>query len=238
MNSSKPSLMNNRALINAYCDLIFLLDRNYPKKSALTFVSNHYTLKKKYRNILNRVTFSSDTVQIIQSNLVRNYDLIKGKDFHIDTYNQIITMFSLMNHDPLIKCRDGVLRDIFSSLHGIKDLRVNRELLSAYINALVKLEPKKVFFYFDKQISHSSDHAKLTSALFHEFGLIGSCVVHKAVDWSLRNRKEEIVISHDSAILTVVPQCFDFFSWYLNKFFPSSLSHHFLLNFQKIICLN
>ncbi|MHA2203467.1 MAG: DUF434 domain-containing protein, partial [Candidatus Hodarchaeales archaeon] len=48
------STQDESSLNQAYCDLIYLLDRDYPKKSALTFVANHYTLDNKIRNILNR----------------------------------------------------------------------------------------------------------------------------------------------------------------------------------------
>ena len=118
MNISSDSSTKDKVTLNqAYCDLIYLLDQNYPKKSALTFVANHYTLNKKLRNILNRASLSKDMVNTIQKNLVKDYDALKGREFHIDAYNQLTTFYSLKNNDPLIICRDGVLRDIFSTLH-------------------------------------------------------------------------------------------------------------------------
>ncbi len=233
----KGSITITKKLKKAYCDLIFLLDRRYPKKSALTFVTNHYTLNSKFRNILNRAALSSNTVKRIQKNLLRDPDLLKGRDFHIDTYNQLITFFSLVNHDPVIICRDGVLRDIFSSLHSKNDLQINHELLSQYFTTLSKLKPRNLFFYFDKQRSHSKNHARIFSALFQEFNLLGVCEVHKAVDWSLKNQTEELVFSHDTAVLTIAPQCFDFSSWFFNLTFPHAISQRLSLNFQNISCL-
>ena len=152
--------------------MIYLLDQNYPKKSALTFVANHYTLNKKLRNILNRASLSINLVTAIQNNLVKDYNTLKGREFHIDAYNQLTTFFSLNNNDPLIICRDGILRDIFSSLHTKRDLRIDRELLIPYFSSLLKLAPGSVHFYFDKQVSFSKEHVKLFSTFFQELKII------------------------------------------------------------------
>ncbi len=229
-------IQGNEVLNQAYCDLIFLLDRNYPKKSALTFVANHYTLNSKFRNVLNRAALPLSLVQTIRNNLLEDPDSLKGRDLHIDTYNQLITFFSLMNHDPVIICRDGVLRDIFSSLHTKRDLQIDRELLSPYFRSLTKLKPNNIYFYFDKQRSSSRNHARLFSTLFQEFGISGSCKIHKAVDWSLKNQIEEVVLSHDTAILTVAPHCFDFLSWFFNLKSPHDLSQRLFIDFLNINC--
>jgi hypothetical protein len=231
-------IQDEQTLNQAYCDLIYLLDRKYPKKSALTFVANHYTLDKKQRNILNRAALPSNIVKVIKNNLVKDYDLIKGKELHIDAYNQITTFYSLKNNDPVIICRDGFLRDIFSSLHTKRDLQIDRELLIPYFESVKKLNPKSVHFYFDKQISFSLEHVKLAYALFQEFDLLGSCETYESVDWYLKKQTEEIVLSHDSTILTVAPHCFDFFSWFLKMMSPSTLSQRIIVDFLNITCSN
>lgn len=214
------------------------MDRNYPKKSALIFVANHYTLDKKLRNILNRAALPLSMVQVIKNNQIREYDSIKGKVFHIDAYNQLTTFYSFKSNDMLIICRDGFLRDIFSSLHTKRDLRIDRELLIPYFKSVQKLEPKSVHFYFDKQISFSNEHAKLAYALFQEFDLLGSCETYESVDWYLKKQTKEIVLTHDSTILTFAPYCFDFFSWFLEMMSPSTLSQRIIVDFLNITCSN
>ncbi|MHA2223953.1 MAG: DUF434 domain-containing protein [Candidatus Hodarchaeales archaeon] len=223
-------------LKNAYCDLIFLLDRNYPKKSALEFVSNHYVLEKKYRNILNRTAFPIDTVRIIKKNLVNVPDQIKGKTIHIDAYNQLTTFFTIFNHEPVFICRDGMLRDIFSSLHSKNELMINNELISLFLNTIMRLEPKKVVFYFDQQRSHSKKHARLISSFLDEFNQEGSSFVHNAVDWSLKHQTDDIIFTHDTVILTKASQCFDFSMWVFNLEFSNNLSHPLSIDFQSITC--
>ena len=173
-------------------------------------------------------------VNTIQSNLVKDYDELKGREFHIDAYNQLTTFYSLKNNDPLIICRDGVLRDIFSTIHTKRDLRIDRELLIPYFKSILKLEPNSLHFYFDKQISFSREHRKFVTALFQEFDLLGSCEIYKAVDWCLKNKTKEIVLSHDSNVLTKASNCFDFFSWFLNV--DSHLPSFQILDFLKISC--
>ncbi|MFX0013647.1 MAG: DUF434 domain-containing protein [Promethearchaeota archaeon] len=230
------SIQDGEILKQAYCDLIFLLDRNYPKKSALTFVANHYTLNSTQRNILNRAALPLNLVQTIQSNLLNDYDLLKGRNFHVDVYNQLITFFSIINHDPVIICRDGVLRDIFSSLHSKKDLKVDREFLVPYFNLLLKLQPCNIHFYFDKQRSYSKNHARLFLQLLKEFSITGSCELHSAVDWKLKIQKEEVIMSHDTAVLIGTQCCFDFFSWLLSIKFSQSISQQFVIDFLNITC--
>ena len=214
--------------------MIYLLDQNYPKKSALTFVANHYTLNKNLRNILNRASLSKNIVITIQNNLVKDYDALKGREFHIDAYNQLTTFYSLKNNDPLIICRDGVLRDIFSTIHTKRDLRIDRELLVPYFKSVLKLEPNSLHFYFDKQISFSKEHRKLVATLFQEFDLLGSCEIYKAVDWCLKNKTNEIVLSHDSNVLTKASHCFDFFSWFF--YVDSHLPYSQIIDFLNITC--
>jgi hypothetical protein len=199
-------------------------------------VANHYTLDNKIRNILNRAALPLILVQEIKKNLV-NYDSLKGKEFHIDAYNQLTTFYSLQNNDLLIICRDGFLRDIFSSLHVKRDLRIDHDLLIPYIESILKLEPKTVHFYFDKQISFSKEHARLTNALIREFNLLGSCETYKSADWYLKKQTKEIVLSHDSTILSVAPHCFDFFSWFLKMMSPLTLSQRTIVDFLNITCL-
>ena len=65
MDSNEFYSENLNVLTNAYCDLIFLLDRGYPKNSALSFVSNHHLISKKGRSILNRAAISlNDAIKI------------------------------------------------------------------------------------------------------------------------------------------------------------------------------
>ena len=153
MSPSDWSIFTNNLMDRAYCDLVYLLDQGYPKKSALSFVGNHYTLDINQRNVLYRVAIPMKDVRAIQAHLIRDSSVLSEKDFYIDTYNQFITFFSLINHDPVIICRDGVLRDIYKSIHVDKDLKITSDLISQYLTVLLKLNPNKVNFFLDAKAS-------------------------------------------------------------------------------------
>ena len=129
-----------------------------------------------------------------------------------------------------------MLRDIFSSLHSKNEVKINHELISLFLIKIMKLEPKKVIFYFDQQRSHSKKHARLISSFLNDFHQEGSSVVHNAVDWSLKHQTDDIIFTHDTVILTKASKCFNFSMWVLNLEFSNNLSQHLLLDFQSITC--
>lgn len=236
MPSAERILYFNEQLNKAYCDLIFLLDRGYSKKSGLLFIGNHYNLTLEQRNILYRAAIAIDDVQIIRNHMIKEFILPSTKDVYIDTYNQLITFYSLLNNDPLIICRDGVYRDIFSSLHVEKDFQINRKFICQYLELLEKLQPRKVLFYLDAQRSHSKDHAYLLSEVLSEFNILGECIIDKAVDWHLKRQTHAIIFSHDSTVLIAAPYCFDFYLWGKKSGILSDISQNNTFNFEKILC--
>jgi hypothetical protein len=229
-------LVFKEKLIFAYCEMIFLLDHGYPKRSVLNFIANHYNLEKKFRNILNRAALSVKQVKVIKEHLILDTSVLSGKNIYIDAYNQLSTFFSLKNHDPIIICRDGVFRDIFSSIHGKKNLRVDREFLSSYLRIISELNANNIIFYFDKQRSHSRDHANTVTEIFQTLGILGTCKLVSCVDKSLKEKNQGIVFSHDSAVLEVVPYCFDFNSWYIRVGSKNTFPQKMFLNFQAVEC--
>jgi hypothetical protein len=220
----------------AYCDLVYLLDQGYPKKSALTFVGNHYTLDNNQRNVLYRAAIPLKDVKTIQGHLIHDYLILNTKVFYVDTYNQLITFFSLINQEAVIICRDGVLRDIFSSIHVDKDLQITSDLIYQYLTVLLKLKPKKVKFFLDAKKSYSKKHASLISNTLPSFDIPGDCIVDNAVDWHLKEQIGGVTFSHDSAIIKVAPYCFDLFLWVIESNFLPMRSDDTILNFKEIIC--
>jgi hypothetical protein len=184
--------------------------------------------------VLERAAISSEEVHLIQSHLITEPTFLRDNILHIDTYNQLTTFYSFKNHDPLIICRDGVIRDIFSSIHTKKDLKFHEELIIPFLETLSRLNPKILVFYFDRQRSQSKNHAKLFQTLLHELNINGCCEVKSAVDWALKNITEGVVLSHDSIILKATPLCFDFMLWYLNLKFPDSLYKQVSINFSEV----
>ena len=221
-------------LFKAYREIIFLLDQGYPKRTTLNFVANRYSLKSSIRNILNRSVFSENEVEKISRSILKSSNQIINETLYIDTYNQLITFFSLIMNEPLIVCRDGLYRDIFSSLHPKNKFLLDKELIQVYICGLKKLKPKQVIFYLDAQKSHSRDYKYIIESILQKTGVSGSAMCLKSVDKQLKQIEKNIILTHDSIILLTGKLTFDFTRWYHQGFIKDIYPSHFLLNFQNI----
>ncbi|MFW9855891.1 MAG: DUF434 domain-containing protein [Candidatus Thorarchaeota archaeon] len=217
-------------LLNPYCDLVYCLDRGYPKTSALTFVANHHNLDQVYRNILSRAALPLLEVQEIERKLIRDPDDLRDNILYVDGYNQLSTYYSLANKDPLILCRDNLLRDIFSSLHSKKNLQIEERFIESFLLGLLPFQPLRVVILLDRQRSHSKTHATIVRNVMAKIGMDGICKVTKSVDSLLKQKTKGITLSHDSAILCSVSRCFDLF----NHIYP--VPRNSVLNFREITC--
>jgi hypothetical protein len=217
MDSNEFYSENLNVLTRAYCDLIFLLDRGYPKFSALSFVANHYLISKEDRSILNRAAISLNDVIKIKSNKIENPHTLEGKELVIDLYNQYTLYQTVLDGEPVILGRDGVLRDIFSVLHSKNELRFNYNTIKSFLIGFKELKPKYITLCFDKQRSKSGEHTRIFKDILQQMKIDGDCLLLKAVDHHLKIQKDSITISHDSIILKETNLSFDFINWYIKE---------------------
>ncbi len=200
---------------SSYEELCFLLDKGYSKKSALNFVANHHTYSENDRNILNRITIPIDIVKKIQQRRIMDPAQLENKVFSVDTYNQFTTFHSIKNNDPILLCRDGIFRDIFSVLHMKSELKFTTNLIEEYLSNILKLKPHYVFLFFDKQRSKSRIHSRKFQEIMEKLEILGECVVIKSVDNHIMTQNENVIFSHDSVILSNVSASFEFFDWFI-----------------------
>jgi hypothetical protein len=217
MDSNDLHSENKTVLTKAYCELIFLLDRGYPKSSALTFVANHHLISKKERSIINRAAISLKDVMKINSGRLEDPHELKGRELAIDLYNQYTLYQSVLDGEPIIQGRDGILRDIFSNLHSKNDLRFDPYMVETFLIGLRELKPKSINLFFDKQRSKSKEHLLLFQDILSTQDITNSCLLLKAVDHHLKSLSDSIILSHDSIILKEVNYSFDFMEWYIKK---------------------
>jgi hypothetical protein len=97
-------------LKKAQKDIIYLIENEYPIKSASTFVGNHYLLSERQRLAIVRATTTMETLKerkekCMISNFVNQTILIDG-------LNLIITLEVALSNSTLIKCMDGTVRDL------------------------------------------------------------------------------------------------------------------------------
>ena len=204
-------------ITKAFLDIIWLLDKGYPKKSSITFVGNHYRLSKNARYFLNRITHSTNDLKKVKSKIVQESTLVEGSIFHIDLYNQLTSFQSLIDGELLIVCRDGIYRDIFSMIHSKTDLRLDNDSIKHYINHIRNLKPSYIRIYIDQQRSNSQKHANIVREVLKQLSIDGECIISKSVDYLLKNQAEGVIFSHDSVVVKQSVRSFDYIKWYIEK---------------------
>lgn len=200
-------------LKDGYKDFCYLLDRGYPKQSALNFIANHFQLTKQERFISNRMACSQKFLKKIRRKIIINPMKLRNNEFNIDFYNHFTTFQSLVDKDPLIKCRDGFIRDMFSILHSKKYLRIQESLINKYLEYYLELNPRSLVFYFDKQRSHSQIHLRILEDSINSLSIKGEGVLSSSVDHELKTKQDVIIFSHDSIIIGEAESSFNYFSW-------------------------
>ncbi len=233
MNSSFNFSKNQATMFKAYSEINWLLDKGYPKKSSINFVGNHYKLSKKIRYILNRATQAIVDVKNINRKKITDSKLLKGLIFNIDLYNQFTSFQSLQDNDPLIICRDGIYRDIFSLLHSKNQLRFDIDSVTNYISGLLILKPSFLSLYIDQQRSNSRKHSQIIKEVLKNNLVPGECIVSKTVDYMLKIQTEGVIFSHDSVVLGKSTTSFDYFHWYIKNRNLGKRSTPHLINFYE-----
>jgi hypothetical protein len=99
---------------DAVRDLVFLLDRRYPKKPAIELVGNRYRLGSDERRLLYRGVFDSESSRARKGKLI---DASAVLFLLIDGYNVIITLESYLRGKTVFRSLDGYIRDI-SGMYG------------------------------------------------------------------------------------------------------------------------
>jgi hypothetical protein len=97
-------------------DLTWLLNRGYPKTSALKMVGNRFALRERQRIAVMRSTCDDESLARRQRTIC-NADSLDGHSLLLDGYNVLTTVEAALAGGVLLLCRDGTLRDM-ASMHG------------------------------------------------------------------------------------------------------------------------
>lgn len=188
-------------------DIRYLLDRKYPKKSAITYVSNRYGLTKDERNILTRIACEKDISNDRKRKLV-SIEFIRDKNLFIDGYNVLITVESLILGYPVFLCDDGILKDVRSLFRRYKIGFMTKEALSMIEMITSKYTPKEIVIIFDSQISRSGDLSKMARDIFDK----DNCLVFTSKDTDkeiMENSRKGIIATSDGIIIDNVDNVLD-----------------------------
>lgn len=199
--------MIRKALTSAAYDLQFLLDRKYPKASAIEFVGNRYQLKKKERMILYRAIFSRDRVKARRAKLVRLKDF-PGNRVILDGYNITITLENAIKGNLLISCKDTFVRDISGVFRKYRPSQTTVQAWGNLTKLLAKYRPEEVVVILDSPMSQSGELAGMIRNWLGEANLRTKVMLSKTPESSMLAIKG-IHCSADSFILDKAAHIFD-----------------------------
>lgn len=190
--------MINSKLKDAIHDLRYLLNQGYPRDSAVEFVSNHYLLEIDDRHLLTRCVFSKDEVMDHRSRKISS-DEVRGEEVGIDGYNVLITVESILGGSRVIRCDDGFIRDLQATFGKYKITDATDEAVLEILKKFSEMDPQKIFFFFDEQVSKSGELAGLVRRELDKIGIDGDAQTARGADAKVWNF--EVSASSDRVII-------------------------------------
>lgn len=173
--------MVKTGLRKAIHDLRYLLNRGYPRDSAVEYVSDHYLLKKDDRHLLTRCVFSKEEIDDHRCRKV-DLDEVEDREIGIDGYNVLITVESILKGDRVIRCGDGFIRDLQASFGKYNISDTTDEAVLEILRKLREMRPEGVFFFFDEQVSKSGELAGFVRRELENIGIDGDAQTAKGAD--------------------------------------------------------
>jgi len=186
-------------LRRAAAEARYLLDRGYPKDSALRFVSDHHCLPQEQRYVLIRVLVAAELARSRMAKIVP-LEALRGDVVFVDGYNVLITAESLLVGSPVYLCDDGILRDTRGIFKRYTASHLTAKALSSILDLLVLAAPARSEILLDQQMSRSGELAGLIRGMMAERRLPGAARTAKDVDHRLKTA-EAIVASGDGDVI-------------------------------------
>ena len=153
-----PSLLPT--MRSAVDEFSWLLARGYSDGAALKLVGDKHQLRTRQREAVRRASCPASLVEARAAKRCQLASLPAGvQGLGLDGFNLLVTMEAALSGAPLLRSRDGLLRDL-SSVHG--NYRTVRQT-GAAMDLLVRALPAEtdVRWYLDKPVSNSGRIAGL-----------------------------------------------------------------------------
>ena len=185
----------------------YLLDRGYPKDSAVRFVSNHHGLPEEQRYALARVVLSSRSARERKAKAVP-VQALRRRDVIVDGYNVLITVESLLAGYPVYLCDDGFLRDVRGIFKRYQPSRFTETALSLILDLLALADPGRIEFLLDQQMSRSGELAAEIRERMAGRSLPGTACTARDTDHRLK-MNPGIVASADGNVIDAASMVVD-----------------------------
>ncbi|MBN2111179.1 MAG: DUF434 domain-containing protein [Methanosarcinaceae archaeon] len=190
----------NRELTEAAEEIRYLLGREYPKSSAVRFVSDHHRLKGTQRFILSRNVLAPAIAASRRSKRLACTDM-QDRDIAIDGYNVLITLESFLKNEDMWVGDDGFIRDtrgVFSNHINDSETYAAVDLL---VDMMVSSSIRSVTILLDSQMSKSGELAALLRQKIEEVHIKGHVLTSRTVDNELKRVSADSVVATADGII-------------------------------------
>jgi hypothetical protein len=182
----------------ACTDYFYMVNHHYPERSVLKLVGDRYLLSGDQRTVLYRGISSEKRSSLRNSLLTAD---ITGKHLIVDGYNVLFTLLNYRLGKITFVSTDGIVRDA-GALHGrFREEQTFTSCIGLLLIHMVTMQPAVVDIYLDSPVSHSEKHAAAISDKMTLLNLKGNCFVIKSADWALKNSKDCVIATSDTAII-------------------------------------
>lgn len=194
-------------LQQALTDMHYLLSREYPLKASVALVGNRYRLKTRQLLALQGMSASQADIDLRKSKELGSSQL-KGKILHLDGFNVLILLETLLSGGYIFKGLDGCYRDI-SSVHGTyRKVNQTEDVLLLVGKTLAELEVEKVIWIFDTPVSNSGKVKSLCYEIAQKQGFAWDIYLENSPDKYLV-QENRLVCSSDAWVLN---ECSEWFN--------------------------
>jgi hypothetical protein len=203
-----------RVIYEAAEDLFALLNRGYPRSSAITWVGNRYDLPRAGRELLSRGVFSQKAALRRRAKKARGAAW-RSRRLVVDGHNVHITVESALLGRPLLAANDGALRDIAAVSARFRTGPTTQRAVEVICRTLREFPPREVAFYFDAPMSRSGELAGMYERRLQEMGLKASA---RAVPVPERHlcRRDCVTASSDRAVMDGCEAWLDLARWVID----------------------
>ncbi len=185
----------------------YLVNRGYPKDSAIRFVSDRHRLPEVHRFVLTRIVVAAAIAGSRQAK-AQIREGLRANEVLVDGYNVLITTESLLAGFPVYLCDDGFLRDTRGIFNRYKISRFTVPALSEVLDLLAWAEPVDVEILLDQQMSRSGELAELVRGMMAERCLPGTARTARNVDHLLKV-SEAVVATSDGNVIDAAKRIYD-----------------------------
>jgi hypothetical protein len=182
-------------LREATADLSWLLGRGYSEGAAARLVGDRFQLTARQRHAVARCACSEATAR---DRSARRVERVDGATVHVDGFNVLITVERALSGGPVLRGRDGAVRDL-AGVHGSWRARAPTAEAIALLGRHLRAAAA-VAWWLDRPVSNSGRLAAMLREAADEAGWPWSVEVVAAPDPALAVA-EGIVATSDGWIL-------------------------------------